>query len=116
MNKVSIFRSFCEYGLFEILEEIMISQASHFNVSTDSNNNEPQNRENIQYKDGEINASQHLRLIIEILILSLIQAPRLLREYCVSEGQQTLQYPFLTYLCNETIYNPDSTIQNMVRY
>ena len=71
-------------------------------------------KENARLSD-EIDVKQHLHMILEILMLSLVQAPRFLREYCVSQHQKIQKYPLLTYIVDKTTNHDDPIIQSMVR-
>jgi hypothetical protein len=64
--------------------------------------------------DGEIDLSKHYYLILEILMLSLVQAPHCLRDYCISQHQKVLKYPLLSHIVEKTTSHDEPMIQNMV--
>ena len=63
----------------------------------------------------EINVKSHLHMILEVLMLSLVQAPHCLRDYCISQPQKVQKYPLLSYIVEQVTNHEDSIIQNMVR-
>lgn len=112
VDKIGIFQLFSDYGLFEILEEILTTpppQTPHKIVKK-------MNIEEEEDSDSEeIDVALHLQTMLEIIMLALVQAPLVLREYCGSERQKVLKYPLMTYMADKCTTYPDLIIQSMVR-
>ena len=106
MDKLGVFGKFEQYGLFEILEELLVSNGTKSTANTATS-------ETI-LQDEQIDVHRDLRRILEILTLSLIQAPDLFRSYCVSQDQKTLNYPFLSFIVENAILHKDPVVQHMV--
>jgi len=101
VDKIGIFGNFEQYGLFEILEELMVSNDRKSTMATETGGE-------------QIDVQRDLRTILEILTLSLIQAPDLVRSYCLSEDQKTLKYPFLSFIVENATRHKDPVIQHML--
>jgi len=119
VDKIAIFRKFEYYGLFEILEEILISNTAnptaHFdNIPDEIEETEESKQENDDEDSKQIDIHRDFRTILEILTLSLIQAPDLFRTYCLSQTQKILKYPFFSFIIENATTHKDPVIQHMV--
>lgn len=116
MNKTAIFEVFAEYNIFETFEDIMV-RPTNVQVSLAPKISKKDNKKTREsgVPPDEVDVKQHLHMILEILMLSLVQAAHCLRDYCVSQTQKFQKYPLLTYIVNQTINHDDPIIQNMVR-
>jgi len=103
---------FAEYDIFETFELIMTHFGGQFQVT--KMGKKEKKKENAHSLD-EIDGKQHMQMILEIMMLSLVQAPHCLRDYCMSQHQKILKHPLLTFIVYETINHEDPIIQNMVR-
>lgn len=113
VDKIGIFQLFSDYGLFEILEEILTTPPPQISHKTMKNEIKMDKEDD---SDGEeIDVSLHLQTMLEIIMLALVQAPLVLREYCASERQKVLKYPLMTYMTDKCTTYPDLIIQSMVR-
>ena len=108
---MAIYEVFAEFNMFETLEEIMVRPTGTGTLGLKKKDNKK--KENIHGTD-EIDVKVHIHMILEILMLSLVQAPRCLRDYCISQHQTILKYPLLGYIFDKTINHEDPIIQNMV--
>jgi len=111
VDKNGIYQVFSEYGLFEILEEIML------NPQTQHNNQSIQKDTRKHKKDfEEIDNEKHQHIILEIIMLSLVQVPQLLRDFCLSQTEKIQKYPLFTYMIDKCTTHQNPTIQNMVKF
>jgi len=105
---VGIYEVFAEFNMFETLEEIMVRPSGTGALGLKKKDNKKKE------STDEIDVKVHIHMILEILMLSLVQAPRYLRDYCISQHQTVLKYPLLTYIFDRTINHEDPIIQNML--
>src|SRR5688572_15072436 len=99
--------------MFETFEEIMISSKAPSAAFGNKMGKKDQKKKE-GGADSEIDLAKHYYLILEILMLSLVQAPHVLRDYCISQQQKILKYPFLSHIIEKTTAHEDPMIQNMV--
>lgn len=111
VDRVGIFEIFGEYGIFDTLQEIMIPSKMAQSAMVQKMN-KPKKKDIVS--EGEIDLGKHLYLILEILMLSLVEAPHVLRDYCISQEQKIQKYPFLSYIVEKTTQHEEPMIQNMV--
>jgi len=109
VDKVAIYEVFAEFNMFETLEEIMVRPTGAGTLGL-----KKKDQKKKDHGSDEIDVKVHIHMILEILMLSLVQAPRCLRDYCISQHQTILKYPLLGYLFDKTTNHEDPIIQNML--
>lgn len=108
-----MFDAFNEFGIFEILEEILQGKPQTTTTML-IKKKDPKKKDIVS--EGELDLSKHTYLILEILMLSLVMAPHFLRDYCISQQQKITKYPFLTLICEKITSHEDVMTQHMVGY
>jgi hypothetical protein len=106
VERAAMFDSFNEFGIFEVLEEILQGKQENSILKK----KDPKKKES----EGEIDLTKHTYLILEILMMSMVMAPYYLRDFCISQAQKFLKYPFLALICDKITSHEDPIIQNMV--
>eukprot|EP01017_Pseudomicrothorax_dubius_P040305 TRINITY_DN6289_c0_g5_i1.p1 TRINITY_DN6289_c0_g5~~TRINITY_DN6289_c0_g5_i1.p1 ORF type:complete len:709 (-),score=136.88 TRINITY_DN6289_c0_g5_i1:116-2242(-) len=104
IDKSSLLETFDQYNLFELLDGILKELSGATNTQTKPQKGQKKTKENL---DHETNTKTSIRLSLEILSITLAYAPHLLRTYSTSQQEKVLKFPFLTFVTDNALSNPD---------
>lgn len=111
---MQIFEIFDEYNLFEILDQILRELSNAQQAVKNAKNNQRKTKDT--FVDHDPTCKMPIRLILEILNTSLHFEPHLLRQYCLTQQERVLKFPFLGFLSDNALMNQDYNHQMLVIY